>query len=127
MTRKKTKTPLHLQSRLPFGQARAAAQRGFSLALERKFLLLLGFLFFCLAGLYIYFVMSSVTYVAARQEIARDARVASAEVGTLEARLLADSEGITEAFARERGFVSTANKVFVEKAEAVSLASTKAQ
>jgi len=71
--------------------------------------------------LYMYFVMASVAHVAARGALEQDVALLSADVAQLESQYFAQSEGITEAFARAHGFVSISKSAYVERASLVTL------
>ncbi len=78
-----------------------------------------------LVMVYLYGVISSVMYVAGREELSREVTRMSSEVATLESEYLTRTQGITESFARERGFVAITERSFVERASGVSLRSNR--
>lgn len=109
------------QEQLPF---KSAARRGilsYAFLWERRLVSVLSALFLAFAALYVYFVMTSIVHVAARQELAAKVAVTKAAVSKLETRYLSETERVTESYARSIGFVTAPHKTFVERGRAVTL------
>jgi hypothetical protein len=88
--------------------------------MERRVLFAIGFALIGLAALYSYFVMTSVIHVANRGELSRKTAQLSATVAHLETAYLAGSDAVTESYAKNLGYVSPSDKVFVEKKPVVT-------
>lgn len=89
--------------------------------LERRAVpVLIGCILLC-SAVYMYFVMTSVMDVAAREEISIESTKLSAEVASLEAQYLSRTNSITEAYAKNRGFVSLSDRTFVQEETGLSL------
>jgi len=71
-----------------------------------------------LIALYIYFIASSVAYVAATKELAKEVRGANEKLALLESEYLNKKNNISEALAHELGFseISAVHYVALEKA-----------
>lgn len=108
------------QEALPFRGSRTGLF-AYAHPLERRAFLLFGGLIAVLSVLYVYFVIASIMDVAGREEISLQSTKLSAEVASLEAQYFAKTHLITEAAAREHGFVAITNRSFVERAASVSL------
>lgn len=104
------------QGLLPFSRSTHSGILAYAHPFERRTLVVFGVAFLLLSVLYIYFMISSVVHVAARQELVRSASRASAEVATLETAYLAKTQTLTEPYARSLGFVSVRDRSFVSKA-----------
>lgn len=113
--RRNTRRILEAQNPLPFRNATSAGLFAYARPLERRFVVFLGFGFLILSALYVYFLLSSIVHVVERQELRGQSSKASAEVASLEAKYLAHTEGITEAYARSVGFVAAQNEIFVKR------------
>lgn len=108
------------QGSLPFTRATRAGILAYAHPLERRAVTVLSVGFVLLSILYIYFMISSVVHVAARQELVRTASRASAEVAALETAYLEKTQTITEPYARSLGFVAIEDRTFVSKSTAVT-------
>ncbi len=87
---------------------------------------LLGLVLFCLFSIvYLYGVISSVMHVAAREQLSYEIKRLSSEVAQLEAEYLTRTDGITESFAHERGFVAITERSFVESSGRVTFNNTR--
>lgn len=75
-----------------------------------------------LSAVYLYGVISSVMHVAAREELSYEVTRLSSKVARLEAEYLTRTDGITESFARERGYVLISGRSFVERTQGITLA-----
>ncbi len=73
-----------------------------------------------LSAVYLYGVISSVMHVAAREELSFEIKRLSSDVARLEAEYLTRTDGITESFARERGYVAVSDRSFVERTEGIT-------
>lgn len=104
---------------LPF-RTKDAGILSFVTPIQQKALLVGGVLFVLLSVLYVYSVIASVMHVAAREELTFEATRLSSEVARLEAEYLSRTEGITESFARERGYTSISRRSFVERTSSVT-------
>ncbi len=112
------------QEALPFRGSRTGLF-AYAHPLERRAFFLFGGLIAVLSVLYVYFVIASIMDVAAREEISQSATKTSAQVAALEAKCLSETHAITESAARDRGFVSIKDRSFVERADSVSLNTTR--
>jgi len=122
MTRTRKSNPIPAsQSALPFTRGSRGGILAYAHPLERRALTALSAGFVLLSILYIYFMISSVVHVAARQELVRTASQASAEVAALETAYLAKTQTITEPYARSLGYVAVEDRTFVSKASVVLL------
>ena len=108
------------QGQLPFN-ARQGGVWAAAHPWERRAIAVMGLLLIIISVVYVYSVMTSVMHVAAREELSRDATRLSAEVARLEAQYLSRTESITESWARDHGYVSLADRTFVEKIDSLSL------
>ncbi len=108
------------QQSLPF-QSGGGGMLAYARLWERRFIALLGALFIACILLYMYFVMSSVIHVAARQELAGKVAAAKVAVSKLETAYLIRTKDITESYARSVGFVAASHETFVERGGAVTL------
>ncbi len=113
------------QDRLPFSRTRQSGILVYAHPRERQALAVLGILAIVFSTFYIYFMISSVVHVAARQELAQQASRASADVAALETTYLERTEGITESYAKSLGYVAVNDQVFVEKENVVSFRNTQ--
>ncbi|MBP9832018.1 MAG: hypothetical protein KBC74_00630 [Candidatus Pacebacteria bacterium] len=111
-----TKKVSEHQGSLPFSRNTRSGILAYANVFERRTVVVFGVAFLLLSVLYIYFMISSVVHVAARQELVRSASRASAEVATLETAYLSKTQTITEPYARSLGFVSVRDRSFVSKA-----------
>lgn len=109
---------------LPF-RGKDAGILSYVTPLQRKAFLVGGILFALLSALYLYSVIASVMHVAAREELTYEATRLSSEVSRLEAEYLSRTEGITELFARERGYTAISSRSFVERASSVTFNNTR--
>lgn len=89
--------------------------------LERKAVPVLAVCVLLCSAVYMYFVMTSVMDVAARETLSMQATKLSAEVASLEAQYLSRTNSITEAYARAHGFVSLSDRSFIQQANGLSL------
>ena len=119
MTKKILRIP-EGQEHLPF-QNRQASILKYASPFERHALLAIGALMIALAGMYSYWVMASVIHVAHRGETAKKMALMSADVAHLETAYLSVSDSVTEARARELGFVTPMSRSFVERDQMVTL------
>ncbi|MBY0538968.1 hypothetical protein K2P56_00845 [Patescibacteria group bacterium] len=104
---------------LPF-RTKDAGILSFITPIQQKAFFVSGILFVLLSVLYVYSVIASVMHVAAREELTFEATRLSSEVARLEAEYLSRTEGITESFARERGYTSISSRSFVERTSSVT-------
>jgi hypothetical protein len=109
---------------LPFRQANASI---FSYAtdMQRKTAFFGGICLALLVVVYLYGVITSVMHVANNEELSIEITRLSSEVAKLEAEYLTRTDGITESFALERGYVAISERVFVERAAGITLNSTR--
>lgn len=110
-----TKKVSEHQGSLPFSRNTNSGILAYAHPFERRTVVVFGAAFLILSVLYIYFMISSVVHVAARQELVRSASRASAEVATLETAYLSKTQTLTEPYARSLGFVSVRDRSFVSK------------
>lgn len=104
----------YAQSQLPFeGLASRAIATPFRR--ERSFLYMLGVSGIMLSVLYGYFVMASVSHVAAREMLIKESRNLAVDVAGLESSYLLKTRGITEEYARQLGYVAPESRVFVTR------------
>lgn len=115
MGRRKTFQISKDQRALPFRSSRDAGVLSYARPNERRTLFALIGLVVLFWSAYTYFVMASVSHVALRGEIIRDSRLLSAEVARLETAYLNASNGITESYAYQQGFVAETDRRFIEK------------
>ena len=109
---------------LPFRSAQAGVL-SYMLPLQRTAAIWGSVLLLVVSIIYVYGVISSVMHVASREEIAIQITKASSEVGRLEAEYLARTDGITESFAKEKGYVAISERSFVEQVSGVTYNSTR--
>lgn len=103
------------QERLPLYGNKGGGIWAYAQPFERQMGVGFASLLLLLSILYIYFMISSVVHVAARQELARAETKTSAEVAELETAYLARTESITDSYARSLGYVAIAERSFVSK------------
>jgi hypothetical protein len=113
------------QGRLPFNRPQNGGILAFAYPIERKLIGILGISFVVLSILYIYFMISSVTHVAARRELAKVASEKAAKVADLETAYLAQTNGITDSYAKSLGYVAVQEKYFAERGSVVSIHTTQ--
>ncbi|MEK9176666.1 MAG: hypothetical protein AAB923_00025 [Patescibacteria group bacterium] len=121
MTRRKHILVSRDQERLPFSARGTGGILAHGTTGERLLLALSVTIFALSAILYMYSVMASVAHVASRGKLEQQGALLSADVAKLEARYLTSSQGITEAYARDHGFISITKSVYVERASLVTL------
>lgn len=80
---------------------------------QRLFLAVAALLF--VFFLYIYFLSASVWHVVMRQEIEREIARTNSAISRLEAEFIQAQRTVTEAAARERGYVTTTDTVFIDQ------------
>jgi type II secretory pathway component PulM len=114
------------QERLPLYGKNRSGIWAYAHPRERQIGFISASLLLLLSVLYIYFMISSVVHVAARQELARAERKTSAEVAELETKYLTKTESITDSYARSLGYVAISERSFVEKpANTLSIKNTR--
>jgi len=94
------------------------------LILERRCIVSLGAMLFILAGLYVYFVMFSVSHVVAREEFISQGEKLAEQVSEVEREYLTHSRSLTEVYAHSLGFFEVASKSFVERSTVASVSNT---
>ncbi len=109
------------QDALPFRNGQGSGILVHALPWERRLVLALGALLLACTALYVYFVMTSIVHVAARQELIKKVALAKTAVSSLESVYLAKTKSLTESYAHSIGFTAPSKKVFVERAVAVTL------
>lgn len=87
---------------------------------QQKAFLIAGVIFALLTAVYLYGVIASVMHTAAREELSFEATRLSSDVARLEAEYLSRTQGITESFARERGYTAISSRTFVERSASVT-------
>ena len=120
MGRKKTIRIPEGQEHLPF-RGKGTGVWSLSTRTERRILVALSALCVSVMLLYVYFLIASVAHVAARGELAGEARILDSRVASLEATYLSRSTEISESYARSVGFVPARSTSFVEKRAVVTL------
>ena len=103
------------QERLPFQGKNQGGIWAYAYPFERRSAFTVGSLLVLLSVLYIYFMISSVVHVAARQELTRAETKTAAEVAELETAYLSRTESITDSYAHSLGYVAIADRTFVSK------------
>lgn len=86
-----------------------------SLVLEKRILISSGVLFVLFALLYTYFLTFSIALVVEREELVHKTRTLSQKVATLEQQYLLTSNGVTEQYAFQNGYVAVSHRTFVER------------
>lgn len=109
------------QARLPFSDRKQVGVLMYASPLERQIIFAVGALFLLCSVLYVYFMISSVMHVAARQELVREVSKLSAEVAVLETKYFDATQSITEKYAYANGYVALKNRSFVKSSGVVTL------
>lgn len=110
------------QAQLPFRREKGSLW-SFVGVWEKRAIMGLGSLTILVSVFYVYFVMASVMHVAEREELAVAASKLSGEVAKLENEYLKKTEGITESYALEKGFVEISKRSFITKTSNVAVRS----
>lgn len=95
---------------------------------ERRWFFSVLSLFLILFCLYVYFISVSVVHVVARKEVEREIAHVNSRIGELEAAYIAAAQDIAPESLAQHGFLTApAEKIYIEKANGLSLAGNAEQ
>ena len=92
--------------------------------IEQQAVLLLFVAALVLGGLYVYFVASAVVHAVVRKDVQDDIARVHSEIAELEVVYLQHKDAITLGRANSLGFVTIADKVFIERTRYIGRADT---
>jgi hypothetical protein len=92
---------------------------------EKRLIAGIASLLLIFAVLYVYFVMASIVHAAARQELIGKVATLQTDVSGLETEYLSKTQGVTEAYAHELGFVTANRETFIERQSVATVQSPR--
>ena len=94
---------------------------------EQRYLYVLIGTVFVLLCMYMYFVSATIMHVVVRKEVSQSISQLNSDVAQLETKYIAAQHAISADIASQKGFVATAEKIFIDKSSRVVVLSYQGQ